>query len=82
VAIKVDTTVSANLVITSLGSNQYRIDGSGIPGRTYQLQYSDTLNPPIWQDIAGGSLTANDLGQFSYTDTSMGEVRIYRTVSP
>lgn len=83
VAIKVDTTVvSANLVITSLGSNQYRIDGSGIPGRTYQLQYSDTLNPPTWQDIAGGSLTANDLGQFSYTDTSTGEVRIYRTVSP
>jgi len=70
VAIKVDTSVSSNLTITSLGGGHYRIDGSGIPSRTYRLQYSDSLNPLIWQDSLNGSLTADSLGQFSYTDNS------------
>jgi len=80
VNIKVDTGLSSNLTITSLGNHQYRIDGSGIPGRTYRVQYSDTVNPLNWQDLT--SVTADSLGRFSTTDGSSGELRFYRTVTP
>ena len=82
VAIMTDNGLSSNLTVTSIGNNQYRIDGSGIPGRTYRVQHSDSTNPFVWQDLPGGSLTADALGQFQYTDTSTAEIRLYRTVSP
>ncbi|HEX4265007.1 MAG TPA: MBG domain-containing protein [Verrucomicrobiae bacterium] len=82
VAIMTDNGLSSNLSITSLGNHQYRIDGNGIPGRTYRLQYTDSTNPFIWQDLAGGSLIADSLGQFQFTDTSTAEVRFYRSVNP
>ena len=82
VAILVDNAPSQNLVITSLGGNQYRIDGSGIPGRTYRLQSSDTASPFTWQDLSGGSLTADGVGRFQYTDTTTATMRFYRSVYP
>lgn len=82
VAIQVDNTPSPNLIITSLGNNSYRVDGNGIPGRTYRLQYSDSGSPFNWQDLPGASLTADSLGRFTYTDTSGGNLRFYRSVSP
>ena len=82
VAIKVDNAPSQNLVITVLGNDQFRIDGSGIPGRTYRLQHSDTAGPFDWQDLTGGSVTADSLGRFQYTDTSTATTRFYRSVYP
>jgi hypothetical protein len=82
VTIKVDNSISQNLTVTPLGGNQYRIDGSGIPGRTYRLQYSDTTSPFVWQDISGGSVTADGVGRFQYTDTSTATMRFYRSVTP
>lgn len=82
VAILVDNAPSQNLLITSLGGNQYRIDASGIPGRTYHLQYSDTASPFTWQDMSGGSLTADSAGRFQYTDTTTATMRFYRSVYP
>jgi hypothetical protein len=81
VAILVDNAPSQNLVVTALGGNQYRIDASGIPGRTYRLQYSDTA-PFNWQDLPGASLTADSAGRFQYTDTSTAPTRFYRSVYP
>jgi subtilisin-like proprotein convertase family protein len=80
VDVKVDNGLSSNLSITSLGNHQYRIDGSGIPGRTYRIQYSDTANPLNWQDLL--SVTADSLGRFGATDTSSGDLRFYRSVTP
>jgi hypothetical protein len=82
VGIITDDSPSSNLSITSLGNHQYRIDGNGIPGRTYRLQYSDSTNPFNWQDLPDGSLTADSVGQFEYTDMSTAEIRLYRSVSP
>jgi hypothetical protein len=82
VAIITDNSPSSNLTITSIGNNEYRIDGNGIPGRTYRLQHSDSTNPFNWQDLPGGSVTADGVGQFEYTDTSTAEIRLYRSVSP
>ena len=82
VAIQTDENPSLNLTITSLGNNTYRIDGDGIPGRTYRLQFSDSANPLNWQDLPSASVTADSLGRFTYTDMSSGDLRFYRSVNP
>lgn len=82
VAIIMDNSPSSNLTITSLGNNMYEIDGNGIPGYTYQLQYSDSASPFNWQDLPGASFTADDLGRFQYIDTTTDGIRFYRSVSP
>jgi len=82
VAIEPNTGVSQTLSITNLGNGTILIAGNGIPAYTYRLQYSLTLVTPSWQDIIGGSLTADSTGQFGYTDTPGGQTRFYRTVYP
>jgi hypothetical protein len=82
VAIKVDNDVGQNLVITDLGNGSFLIRGSGIPGRTYRLQYTDTLIPANWQDLSGGSVTADGTGVFEFTDTAGSGSRYYRSVYP
>jgi hypothetical protein len=81
VAIKVDNEPSQNLTITALGGGSIRINGSGIPGRAYRLQYTSTLISADWQDITG-SFTADELGKFEYTDTPEAGTRYYRSVFP
>jgi subtilisin-like proprotein convertase family protein len=78
VAIITDNSPSANLTITSLGDNMYRIDGSGIPGRTYRLQHSNS--DMSWVDLT--SVTADPIGVFQYIDNSTDPLRFYRTVTP
>jgi large repetitive protein len=80
VAIQVNNSQSQNLTISDLGGGSVLIEGSGIPGYTYRLQYSDTSGPFVWQDLA--SVTANNVGAFQYTDTSGSPTRFYRTVYP
>jgi subtilisin-like proprotein convertase family protein len=82
VAIQVDNSKSQNLTITDLGNGSFLINGDGIPDYTYRLQSSDTITPYTWQDIVGGSTTADSKGKFSYTDTSVVGMRFYRTVYP
>ncbi len=80
VAIQVDNAQSQNLTTTDLGNGSILINGSGIPGYTYRLQYSDVSGPFVWQDLT--SVTADNTGKFSYTDTSGSPTRFYRTVYP
>jgi hypothetical protein len=84
VNIKVDNEPGQNLSITSLGGDpqSYRIIGSGIPGRTYRLQFTDTLTPANWQDLPGASVTADSNGVFQFIDTSGSPTRYYRSVYP
>jgi hypothetical protein len=82
VNIKQDNEPGVNLTITSLGGNSYRIRGSGIPGRTYRLEYSNGLTPASWQALSGASVTADAVGVFEYTDTSGAPTRYYRSVYP
>ncbi len=80
VALQVDDAPSQNLTITDLGEGSFRINGSGIPGYTYRLQYSDSPSPFVWQSLV--SATADSTGAFQYTDTSGAPTRFYRTVYP
>jgi hypothetical protein len=82
VSIKVDNDPGQNLVITDLGGGSIQIRGSGIPGRTYRLQYTDTLAPAAWAELPGGSVTADATGAFVFTDTSGSPMRYYRSVYP
>jgi hypothetical protein len=80
VALQVDDSQGHNLLITTLGNNQFLVNASGIPGCTYRLQYSDTSNPFTWQDLA--SVTADSAGVIQYTDTTESSMRFYRTACP
>lgn len=82
VNIKVDVDPGQNLVITDSGGGSYLIRGSGIPGRTYRLQFTDTLTPTAWADLSGGSVTADAAGVFTFTDTTGSAMRYYRSVFP
>jgi subtilisin-like proprotein convertase family protein len=82
VDIEVDTSLGQNLVITNLGDGSYLIVGNGIPGRTYRLESTPSLNPADWQIIPGGSVTAGGLGSFQYTNTPGGGTNFYRTIYP
>jgi subtilisin-like proprotein convertase family protein len=82
VTIKVDNDPGQNLVITDLGNGSFRISGSGIPGRTYRLQSTATLTLADWQDLAGGSVTADAIGAFEFIDTPGSGMGFYRSVYP
>jgi subtilisin-like proprotein convertase family protein len=82
VNIKVDVDPGQNLTITDLSGGSYRIRGSGIPGRTYRLQFTDTLTPADWQLLPGAGVTADASGVFEFTDTSGSATRYYRSVYP
>ncbi|MFM1767980.1 MAG: hypothetical protein RJA22_509 [Verrucomicrobiota bacterium] len=82
VNIKQDNEPGVNLTIISLGGNSYRIRGSGIPGRTYRLEYSNGLTPATWQVLSGATVTADAVGVFEHTDTSGAPTRYYRSVYP
>jgi subtilisin-like proprotein convertase family protein len=80
VAIKVDNVPSPNLVLTHLDGTSYRVRLSGIPNKTYRLQYSDGLEPASWQPMT--TITTDAFGYGEYTDTNGAAQRYYRSVHP
>jgi subtilisin-like proprotein convertase family protein len=84
VAIQNNTDTGVSLVAIDLGNGTFRINGSGIPGRVYHLQSTDSLTVVNWQDIAGATVTADASGAFTYVDVLPAGVtqRYYRAVYP
>ena len=84
VSILTDDAAGQNLVITNPSGSTYQIYGSGIPGRTYRMQYNDdiTNTPNNWLDFSSGSVTADSTGAFQFTDTAGNSGRSYRSVYP
>ena len=78
VVIQSDNQPGANLTITALGGNSFRIEASGIPGRTYRLQYSS--GDSNWLDLTNA--TADGIGFIQFTNDSTETLRFYRTVTP
>jgi hypothetical protein len=64
VNVRLDNGPSPNLTITSLGNGSYRIHFDGVPGRTYHIQRSESLDSPDW--ITVGSATADQIGAFEF----------------
>jgi hypothetical protein len=83
VAIIVDIDPGQSLTIINLGNGLFRIDGSGVAGRTYRLQYTDSMNPANWQFLPGGTVVANNVGMFEFDDNPGVKItRFYRSVYP
>jgi hypothetical protein len=66
--------------VEELGNGSYRIQFFGIPGRSYTVQFTESLEPPSWQTL--GTESAGASGQFEFTDTpGVGApARIYRSI--
>lgn len=83
VNIKTDGSATGNQIggVEVRGPNQYRIVFGGIPGRTYTIQYTESLSLPYtWQTV--GTATASPTGLITFDDTSASPIRLYRTVYP
>lgn len=79
VTIKSDVAESRNLSIASTGDGGMKLTFSGIPGRTYTVQYTEDLRTGSWQAL--GTATANSLGIYEFTDRPpvSSPLRIYRS---
>jgi subtilisin-like proprotein convertase family protein len=75
-----DNGPSPNLTIIALGNGSYSVLGDGIPGRTYRIEFAESVPQTNWQDL--GTATADDYGVFTFTDTSSTGQRFYRSVYP
>lgn len=64
------------------GGNSVQINFSGIPGRTYTIQYSTNVVTPSWQAL--GAATAGTTGVLNFTDAppTNGPARFYRSINP
>ena len=83
VAILVDSTPAQNIgSIDNLGNNSSLIHFSGIPGRTYSVQYTTNLVTPVWQSL--GTNTADAFGKINFTDSpaTNSPPRFYRSTNP
>ncbi len=75
-------------------ANQLRIDTVGIrtnafvftfeaqAGKTYQVQSSDSLNPPNWLPFREVSRPTNGVVEIVQPDVTSPAVRFYRLVTP
>jgi hypothetical protein len=71
-----------NLAFTDLGGGRYRVRFNGTPGATYGIEYTDSLNVPVWRTL--GTQTASGTGLVELIDTpgTNAPQRFYRAVSP
>jgi hypothetical protein len=72
----------ANLKAPVVSESVATLNGFGIPGHTYQLQYTENLNPVNWQDLSGAGATAVAAGNGTLTLVDInagGPSRYYRT---
>jgi len=81
VTVQPDNTPSQNVsAIQNLGGGSYQVTFTGIPFRTYTVQFTTDLVNPTWTTL--GQATADATGTITYTDTSAAGTRFYRTVYP
>lgn len=80
VEVYLDNEPSLNMTVTDLGNGVYEVAGDGVPGRTYQVEFTVGLEPANWQWL--GTTTANIYGAFSVLDPAGAPSRSYRSVCP
>jgi hypothetical protein len=69
-----------NLTATGLEAGGYAVNGNGIPGRTYTIQFDDSFPAADWQPL--GTATADPNGFFQITDSGGTAQRVYRSIYP
>ena len=79
VSVQPDPPVIEVLAIQS-GSGDYLLSFTGVPDFTYTIQFTDSLEPPNWQNLT--VVTADGAGAVEVIDGSpgTGPLRVYRAV--
>jgi hypothetical protein len=69
-----------NYTLENLGGGSVRLHFLGIPGRSYAIQFTDTLAPANWQSLTTRNADAS--GAFTCMDSPPGDpnYRFYRTL--
>ena len=83
ITVPVDLSQSQNIVASNnLGNGASLIQFQGIPGYTYTIEYTESLQNPVWQPL--GTSTADATGVFAFTDApgSGSPPRFYRSSYP
>ncbi len=82
VSIAANLAPSVNFTVDDPGNGTLRLRFSGIPGRNYSIQFSNSLDLPAWQTLA--TATADGAGAFEFVDTPppASPPRFYRTIQP
>jgi subtilisin-like proprotein convertase family protein len=78
VIIRIDNGPSSNLPISDLGNGSYAVRGDGIPGRTYRIQWADSVGNTNWQTL--GTAATDPYGIFQFNDTNGSPQRFYRSL--
>ena len=80
VNITADVNPTLNYTMEDLGAGSVRIHFSGIAGRSYTIQYTDTSDGSVWMPLT--TIVADASGVFTCDDTPPGPpyTRTYRTV--
>ena len=72
--------VSAELqAVIAKAGNDVTISGEVIPGRTYRLEFKDTLDAPDWLPLGADTVAATNSISFTDTPGANGQ-RFYRVV--
>ncbi len=79
VQVKADPDHASNLVSEDLGNGSFHLRFSGIPGRTYSIQFAENPENPAWQTLS--TTHASAWGSFEFVDTppSGAAPRFYRS---
>ncbi|HEX4644442.1 MAG TPA: hypothetical protein VH598_02425, partial [Verrucomicrobiae bacterium] len=71
---------SGALVFSAASGHQFFINWPAMPGRTYRVQFKNSLGDPVWQDLNGLVTIAGNTGQMSDAPPNGGQ-RFYRILS-
>jgi hypothetical protein len=80
VAVIVSNVPPPTLTATALAPGVFVIQGHGLPGFTYHLDFTEALAPSSWQNV--GAATANPAGNFALTNRPPSLQGFYRSVYP
>lgn len=76
----VDPEPSPNVTVSEDGGS-YRIRFDGTPGVAYRIDFSEAVDPPVWQTL--GTRTADEFGIFEIVDTPPAgtPAKTYRSIA-
>jgi hypothetical protein len=82
VQVRGDLAPAATTHIAAPGDGSVHVSFDGIPGWNYEIQYTESLSAPNWQDLWSGQ--ADNFGCYEFIDQAPtnAPARFYRAVSP
>lgn len=78
VRVKPDDLWPPNLALLHAGDRSFQLSFSGIPGRTYEIQYTEDLNQPNWQTLTNQTTDLFGVSTFVDRPSTNATARFYR----